>query len=247
MSLFIHRENQEILWEMLRSHPRMMEFDRRFPGQKESWFRNTLGAFYDSLPKSASLQKETAAQLLEKNKRAIEFLVSDLGKRLPQVSTSAPSAAPPPFSMGADPLVARGYEPYEVNKEKQRKEQEKLAQYSNYQTNYNSLFQREMPKSVDFSEPIHDGKIENMDSLIKQQQALRDQDIARFAPPAPVPTPDEIKHKIQGIAAMGASESEVANTRFSNAPVEIIIQPPSSAEWGSYTTDEQNHYESYRR
>jgi hypothetical protein len=249
MSLLIHRENQEILWNVLQSHARMMEFDRRFPGQKETWFRTSLGHFYDSLPKSTTQTKETATQLLEKNKQAMEFLLADLGNRLGITKPGPPGSVSPtsPFAMPMDPL-ARGYEPYEVNKEKQRKEQEKIANYSNYQTQYNSLFQRETPKTVDFSEPINDGKIENMDSLIRQQQVMRDQDIARFAPPAPVPTPDEIKHKIQGIAAMGASDADVASARFSNvATPEIVIQPPSSAEWGSYTTDEQNHYETYRR
>ena len=240
MSIFIHRENQEILWSVLHTHPLFIEFDQRFSGQKETWFRNTIGEFYESLPKTNV--SETPAQLLEKNKRAIEFMMNDI-KTLIHAANPSPIISPPnPMSIvrSTDPL-ARGYESYDVHKEKQRNEQEKQSMYSAYQSNYNSLFQRDVPKTVDFSEPINDGKIENMDSLIRQQQTIRDQDIARFAP---IPTPDEIKHKLQGISATGNSETDI---RFQNTVSDIIIQPPSSAEWSSYTTDQEKHYEAYHR
>jgi hypothetical protein len=85
-----------------------------------------------------------------------------------------------------------------------------------------------------------------MDSLIRQQKALREQDMVPFAPPVTTPTPDEMKDKLRGIVANETGDMP----RFSTSdPIvhEIIIQPPSSSEWGSYTTDDQSHYETYRR
>jgi hypothetical protein len=124
----------------------------------------------------------------------IIYLKTSLGKNV-QMNTPVVTN---PFTM-TDP-ISRGYEPYDVQKEKQRKEEEKQSMFSTYQSNYNTMFQRDVPKTVDFSEPINDNKIENMDSLIRQQQALREQDVARFAPPIPAAsTPDEIKNKLDEV------------------------------------------------
>jgi len=242
MSLFIHRENQQILWNAMHHHPLFVEFANRYPQQKESWFQGTIGEFYGTL----SSPIVTTAQLLETNKQAILWMKKDLHTKLgKRASEPSPMGGTDTIFPMSDAL-ARGYESYDVQKEKQRKEQEKQSLYTNYQSNYNAMFQRSMPKSVDFSEPMHDAKIENMDSLIRQQKALREQDMVPFAPPVTTPTPDEMKDKLRGIVANETGDMP----RFSTSdPIvhEIIIQPPSSSEWGSYTTDDQSHYETYRR
>lgn len=243
MSLFVHRENQQILWNAIHPHPLFVEFASRYPQQTEAWFQTAVGQFYAKLTVSIA----TTAQLLEINKQAIAWMIQDLrakvGKPVP-LSASEPVAAGGGFHLSES--LARGYEPYDVNKEKQRKEEEKQSLFSNYQSNYNAMFQRNAPKTVDFSEPMHDGKIENIDSLIRQQQVLREQDMVPFAQPAATPTPDEMKHKLRGIAANETSDVARFTTSEPSVP-EIIIQPPSSSEWGSYTTDDHSHYETYRR
>jgi len=72
------------------------------------------------------------------------------------------------------------------------KKNEFQEQFSNRQKEYEVMFQKPLPKEINFSEQMDDGIITNMEELIQQQKRQREMEISEqftvgIAPPVPVP------------------------------------------------------------
>lgn len=120
--------------------------------------------------------------------------------------------------------------PFDVERERTEKQERAKREFESYQSQYNSLLARPVPTTPVFSETIQtEERITNMDELLKQQHAMREQDVAALLPPLPPnegaapPTPeippfvdrDNIKHEVLQ-AVLRKDDAEISaheNTR----------------------------------
>ena len=177
--MFFHAENQQMLWRAIQKSPYFLEFSQKYAGHKETWFQGISEQFYSNRISHNGLVPTNAKELLEMNKRALEYFVLDL-KRLLGYHESV-----------TDPLSS-----YNVAKEKQTREETNAAKFNNYQEEYGRLLQRPaLPQNGLPSESAANQKIKNMDELLVEQAKLREMDLAVFSPKVPPPN-DPVKLKI---------------------------------------------------
>jgi hypothetical protein len=79
--MFLHKENQLLLWQTLQKSPYLVEFTQKFAGYREEWFRGTIEQFYTQWISRNNRVPNNAKELLEINKFALQAMVADL-KRL---------------------------------------------------------------------------------------------------------------------------------------------------------------------
>jgi len=163
--MFFHAENQQILWLAIQKSPYLLEFSQKYAGHKETWFQGISEQFYSQWISQNGPVPANAKELLEMNKRALEYFVLDL-KRLLGYHESV-----------SDPLSS-----YNVAKEKQTREETNASKFNHYQAEYGRLLQRPaVPQNGLQSESAANQKIKNMDELLAEQAKLREMDLAAFS------------------------------------------------------------------
>ena len=179
--MFLHTENQQLLWNTLQKSPYLIEFTQKFAGYREEWFRGTVEQFYTQWISQNNPLPSNARELLEINKHALQAMVADL-KRLLGYSGS----------LSTQNIVQNTYD---VNAERKQREDAFSANFNKYQTEYNQLLER--PAVVARSLPSESGgeKIKNMDDLLKEHARIRDMDLEIYA--APPPPQKQKPHQIQ--------------------------------------------------
>ena len=159
MSLFIHSENQEMLWNMI---SKTELFSQIFGGgspQSQTWFRNIIQKIYNQL-QSRSI---TSTDLKFLNRTAISEMIQSLKDQ---------TVKPPPNL--SNYLV-------------ESKEEKSARQFQERQSDYDNMLKKPVPKQVDFGETVKDEAISNMDELIKEHMKHREEELQLFAPPAKDP------------------------------------------------------------
>jgi len=102
------------------------------------------------------------------------------------------------------------------------KKNEFQEQFSNRQKEYETMFQKPLPKEINFSETMEDGVITNMEELIQKEKRQREMEISQqftvgIAPPvSPVPPPTDPQ-----------SPPPPANTFVQFSPTPTPTQPPT--------------------
>jgi hypothetical protein len=254
-SLYIHPDNQTILWDLINK----TQYFVNVPN-KEEWFRNIISQFYQQMGSANQIPK-TKEELLNVNKQTLKYMVSQLNEKYNKNNSTVGADGFTPFQQGGNggdynnQYSTRNYEVYNVNDEKKKKADEDNAKFNKFETEYHSLLKPIPPVTVDFSQPITDGKIGNIDDVIKQHEKNREADLAKYMHPHPSPVVSKnqnqeelLKQKIQGISA-NTSPSEIRDKLFSEPkfPKELIISPPPSENWSSFSTRSQDNLVSYNR
>ena len=167
--MFLHSENQQLLWQTLQKTPYLVEFSQKFTGYKDEWFRGSNEQFYTQWISQRGRVPTNARELLEINKCAIQFMVSDL-KRILGYSSSQ-------FSNNKTSFSANELPSYNVAAERQQREDMWSSNFNKYQSEYNKLLERpEVPVRVLPSESSGE-KIQNMEELLKEHARMREMDI----------------------------------------------------------------------
>ena len=91
--MFLHKENQTLLWNTLQKSPYLVEFTQKFAGYREEWFRGSIEQFYTQWISRNNRVPNNAKELLEINKYALQAMVADL-KRLLGYNTSQQFGTP---------------------------------------------------------------------------------------------------------------------------------------------------------
>ena len=164
MALFIQPENQNILWEMVNKLPLC---NTVFPisgngsqikeKEKEQWFREIIQECYYSLPQNISRN-----DLYKINREVLSRMMNNL------VSLSSKNTA----------NIIEGVNNRLDNRLDKRGE---LNKQSDFVSQYNSMFEIQKPKPIDFSEKIDDDVITNMSELIENQRKMRELEIQQFS------------------------------------------------------------------
>ena len=185
MALFIHAENQKLLWETINKSPLILQnpsFNAN-PDQKSEWFREIVKQVYYSIPASAT-RVLSRDELQQYNRTAITAMLGSLQGSNRSAVPPSPSATYPNNPVGQQPGVRAA--PVSILKEPMTefsrntvKKNEFQEQFSNRQKEYETMFQKTLPKEINFSEQMDDGIITNMEELIQQQKRQREMEISQ--------------------------------------------------------------------
>lgn len=168
MSLYIHQENQKLLWDSIHQYPLFQEFNNQDPQVKEQWFRSVIEKFYDnnrfkilSIKEVQQLNRETILYMIEALKQNAQ--------RTPNVNHS--------------PTTSYSNLPFETKDASrdaimERKQNEIQSNFTLRQQEYSSMLQNGPSFEIDFSEkPQDDGPIENMENLMQNVMKQREYDL----------------------------------------------------------------------
>lgn len=185
MSLYIHPENQTILWNAIMSSPLFPNFNT-YPKRKEDWFREAIQMFYKNSKKVINSQ-----ELQIMNRDTIAYMVNKMKIYHRNSNTLHLYNKPPSINMGM----------IDINKQAnlgrvgdtgsiatrsiitEQKEEFISRQFNERQKDYQSMLLNEPPKDVDFHTMSMDEPISNMEELIKQHMLERDAELIQYAPP----------------------------------------------------------------
>ena len=157
MSLFLHKENQNILWNLLHKSPYFIEFQQKYPNQKNEFFSQAIAAIDHEM----YFKPTNVNQLVEINKEALTQMIGKLKQVLGYSSV---------------------WTQYDISSEKTRRETAATNNYNSYEEQYHELLKAPKAPSLDLNLGIKDGKLGgDMEELIKRQTELRERDI--YIPP----------------------------------------------------------------
>jgi hypothetical protein len=189
MSLFVHPENQQLLWNIVNSNVYVNQFFVTNPTvKKEEWFKQMIEYFYKKLD-----QKEiTYDELNVLNKDALTYMVQNIHTSSPEFSPSVRNIEPqfqaptayPNNNIETPPIVANTREQQYTNDFKSREQE------------YASMVEKKVPTDIDFSEKIDEEPIQNIDELLQQQMKERDSYLQQYNGPPINPTNDVSPIKI---------------------------------------------------
>jgi hypothetical protein len=171
--MFLHKENQQLLWQTLQKTPYLIEFTQKFAGHREEWFCSVLEHFFTQWISKNGNIPTNARELLDINKHALQFMVTDLKRVLGYQSTNT-----------ASPVGILS--PYNVAEERKRKEDSWSTNFNQYQSEYNQLLKKPALPVRELPSTTSDEKIKNMEELLKEHEKMRDMDLTIYMPAKPV-------------------------------------------------------------
>lgn len=159
MSLLIHRENQELLWNIVNKNKVVHNFFQRIPEQdKYNWFQNIISEFYNKY-RTYSISSNDLSSI---NKEILRFMINNANTNTENMNQRQFNNE----NMG---------EPYQ----KESKKNEYISEFEQRQQSYENMIKKEQPKDIDFSINLDENQ-GNMEELIKKQQEQRNLDLEVF-------------------------------------------------------------------
>jgi hypothetical protein len=176
--LFIHNENQELLWNIIN---KCSLFYKTQTLNKEQWFRNCIQHFYDKI-QNENIQINNKDELQELNKNVLTYMVTQLHQISQQYSgTQRPQSNLPlitPSIQQTSFISAQNYMGKEA--ERANKQEQFNSAFEERQKQYESLFSKPSLPEIDFSEKKDDGPISNMEELVQQHLKERENEIQKY-------------------------------------------------------------------
>ena len=231
--MFLHKENQQLLWETLQKTPYLVEFTQKFTGHREEWYRGILEQFFTHWISQNGKVPTNARELLEINKLALQFMVADLKRLLGYNQPSVNSRTPT-----IDVLS-----PYNVAEERKRKEDTWSANFNQYQSEYNRMLEKPVLPMRELPSETGDEKIKNMEELLREHAKIRDMDLTIYTPAPTMPTKREepvksvIKLKI--LDEIQNVHDEIENVHFDSKTVRFDLQDREVLNENEYSSASQ--------
>jgi hypothetical protein len=212
--MFLHAENQQLLWQTLQKSPYLVEFTQKFAGYREAWFRSVSEQFYLQWISSNSSRVPTnARELLEINKQALQFMVTDLKRMLGYGQNSGPTTN---ISNANIPIIPT----YNVAEERQQREDKWSTDFNKFQSEYNRLLERPALPMRGLTSESGDEKIKNMDELLQQHAKMRDMDLSIYSPPPNTPNTPKLKI-MDELERLDIEEKQIKSVHWSNSSESI--------------------------
>lgn len=207
MSLFIHPENQQLLWDIMNKVQVVVEFFKPYPpSQKEQWFKSVIQLFYEKYKN----HKLVVNDLHKLNQEVVTYIIDTIKQRI---------------------IASSGID----NNRSQNKAELYNQQYQTRQTEYKSMYEKPAPPNIDFRSTVEDTAISNMDELMRLHKEQRDADLqlSSFTPPSETRSISQPSH---GYQSMPSSSLKIEQTSV-NIMAEIIeteeSKPKKSVSWGA--------------
>jgi hypothetical protein len=154
MSLLVHPENQQLIWDITNNNPFVVQFFQSNTHiKKEQWFRAIMEHFYNTY-KGRQIDKSELNQL---NKEVLTYMIQSLHNMAPRAKQEPEPALPTYTNIPTPPIP-------ENNREELYKQQ-----FMQKQQEYQALLDKSKPAALDFREKEKDVAISNMDELIQKQ------------------------------------------------------------------------------
>jgi hypothetical protein len=172
MALYIHPENQELLWKIVNKNPMIQEYFMRYPPNiKETWFKQIVSAFYD---KNRNITFNTE-NLYEINRDTLNYMVQDVKRNVEHMQQQ--QMRPPAQQVPQMPLTG-------IPGRDDKKEEKFVSQYNQFQNEYYSMFDKKPPDSIDFREKFNDPPpiSGNMEDMVQKHLRERDEELKKYAP-----------------------------------------------------------------
>lgn len=253
--MFLHTENRELLWNTLQKSPYLVDFSNKFAGYREAWFQETVETFYTQWISQNNQVPNNARELLEINKSALKFMISDIKRILgyPVSSQQLGNAIVLPYSAPTWKTALKDVSPYtdsvvtikdissyNVSEERQRREEEWSSTYNKYQSNYNRMLERPSVPINEIPVEIIDAKIVNIDDLVNEHTRMRNMDLTVYAnapsssnSPSKLPPVNPSIPTLtlrSGIAKNAGASNENINTEIERVEMEILELPDFAHE-----------------
>lgn len=169
MALFVHPENQKILWNIINGNPFIIRYFESQPQQeKEMWFKKSIEDFYSKIQ-----GKEINPQELNNiNKEALTSMIQSVHLQNPQFSAHNSSI---PYQQQTEPQNTMTQ--HAINTPpvvKDNREEMFNKQFQMRQNEYDSMLQRKVPAEIDFREKQTDGNNQNINELLEREQRERE-------------------------------------------------------------------------
>lgn len=169
MSLYITKENQDLLWNVIHKNESMKKkLETLQVEQKIKWFQQIIEKFY----------RENETKVIDKqalvlmNKQTISHMIKDLKENNYSINVNK-------IDDNVTPLEINNLQEIDTPPViKDNKQEVYLSEFEKRQQEYNSMMNKKVPETIDFSESTEgDQVITNMEELIKQQVAARQLDM----------------------------------------------------------------------
>ena len=179
-NLYVHPENQELLWRNINKIPMFQMMGQGIPNYKEQWFKTIIENFYEKYPIVDS------KELLQKiNKDTLGYMIEVLKSN--SVSQQNSRMNIPQRNMGSANVVPNINGFQEANylgkdAEKAQKQEFYNQAFGERQKQYEQLFAKPPAPDIDFSIKMEDRPISNMDELIERHKKEREAELNKFSP-----------------------------------------------------------------
>lgn len=163
MSLFVHPENQKILWNIINGNPFIIRyFETKPPIEKENWFKKSIEEFYIRIQGQG---KEINPQELNNlNKEFLTNMIQSVHIQNPQFtahnSSNIQNHESTQNSINTPPVINDSKEEI-FNKQFQMRQQE-----------YDNMLKRKMPEEIDFREVSKDEN-KDINELLERERRER--------------------------------------------------------------------------
>ena len=179
MSLYIHPENQELLWKIINKNPHINEmFSKLYPVERSTWFKSIIEKFYERIgnrhisPENLNIiNKETLSYMIKYSQTV------NTHKLLPEPNQSVAYRQQQPQMQQQQQPVYNSY----TNDLPSPKREEQIIQMANqYEKEYKTMLEKKDPEPVDFKEKIEDTAIKNMEELVEKHKRERELEMNSF-------------------------------------------------------------------
>jgi hypothetical protein len=151
-SLFIQPDNQEILWKTIHKIPFVHTLDS---ANKTHWFKSIIQNFHEKYPLITSFKELKTVNIL-----TIEYICDELKKMVQHTEK-------PKLTVVSNPLESVATRNFQEDKSFS-------YQYGERNKEYEKMTEKEVPNEPQF-QAIKDEPLNNMEDLIKQYSAEREQ------------------------------------------------------------------------
>lgn len=173
MSLYIHPENQQLLWDIMNKIQVVNEFFSPYPAsQKEQWFKSVIQLFYERY-KTYKLQINDLHRL---NQETVTYIMTTIREKV-----EAPQKKQPEIERYSQ----HREEPVTKEERFEKKQEYYGQQFQERQSEYKTMFDKQTPSEIDFRDKVEDAAISNMDELMRIHKQQRDIELQQYAPPPP--------------------------------------------------------------
>lgn len=213
MALFIHPENQKIIWETIHRHS---SIDSIHPSVRTDWFKSVVKKMYEMIPKRWFHQKMTTEQLNTINQATIKYMINDLKPViLQQTPQYTQQQSQQQFPQNNNSVFS------ENKSQSTNMIQERFIEK---QKEMESLLNTKAPSQINFKIDEIDEPISNMEELLKQQMSQRELDIQQIPDistslsRSDVSSPKSSVRDVRNVHApfINISETEVKHVSFDN-------------------------------
>ena len=244
MSLFIHRENQELLWNIInKSQPFIERFKNSHPNNSTEWFRSIIQTYYYE-NNLHNIQNITPLTLNTINRNVLSYMVSYLKNSNVNNSNSDNNAnnANNVNNFDIKPNTTHFMET-SYSRMQSTKEDNYSNQFAARQKEYETMFAKPTPP-VDskLNENIKDEVITNMEELIEQHRKQREDELRIVHPPIYSNQNESTKQNIQLLTSIqtNISSNKVIINESTDLDNVIEVKQNRNVSW---TDDQYNNLE----